>query len=180
MLEFRNDRLDYGRLLIPPEGYRLDRAIAATYSLDLNTLLSIPVALFYAQTLEGNLQGERFQLLEAIQRTAGIVTVYCQHGQIHVPERYNRLFAFMEEMIIPVKMADAFSSFHPKVWVLRYRPEEPHLRSELGSRCRSGREGRRRAAPEQSSASGFPFLLESDSPCRRLRPLRPRSGSGQI
>jgi len=50
MLDFRNDRLDYGRLLIPPEGYRLDRAIAATYSLDLNTLLSIPVALFYSQT----------------------------------------------------------------------------------------------------------------------------------
>ncbi len=124
MLEFRNDRLDYGRLLIPPEGYRLDRAVAATYSLDLNTLLSIPVALFYSQTLEGQLQGERFQLLEAIQRTAGIVTVYCQHGQIHVPDRYNRLFAFMEQMIVPVTMRDAFSSFHPKVWVLRYRPED--------------------------------------------------------
>lgn len=124
MLEFKNDRLDYGRLLIPPEGYRLDRAVAATYSLDLNTLLSIPVALFYSQTLEGKLQGERFQLLEAIQRTAGIVTVYCQHGQIHVPDRYNRLFAFMEEMIVPVKMSDAFSSFHPKVWVLRYRAED--------------------------------------------------------
>jgi hypothetical protein len=122
MLDFRNDRLDYGRLMIPPEGYRLDRAVAATYSLDLNTLLSIPVALFYSQTLEGNLQGERFQLLEAIQRTAGIVTVYCQHGQIHVPERYNRLFAFMEQMIVPVTMDNAFSSFHPKVWVLRHRP----------------------------------------------------------
>ena len=127
MLEFRNDRLDYGRLLIPPEGYRLDRAVAATYSLDLNTLLSIPVALFYSQTLEGKLQGERFQLLEAIQRTAGIVTVYCQHGQIHVPDRYNRLFAFMEQMIVPVKMDNAFSSFHPKVWVLRYRPEDSKL-----------------------------------------------------
>lgn len=124
MLEFRNDRLDYGRLLIPPEGHRLDRAIAATYSLDLNTLLSIPVALFYSQTLEGQLQGERFQLLEAIQRTAGLVTVYCQHGQIHVPDRYNRLFAFMEQMIVPVTMGDAFSSFHPKVWVLRYRSED--------------------------------------------------------
>ena len=124
MLDFRNDRLDYGRLLIPPEGYRLDRAIAATYSLDLNTLLSIPVALFYSQTLEGKLQGERFQLLEAIQRTAGIVTVYCQQGQMHVPERYNRLFAFMEQMIVPVTMENAFSSFHPKVWVLRYRPED--------------------------------------------------------
>lgn len=124
MLEFRNDRLDYGRLLIPPEGYRLDRAVAATYSLDLNTLLSVPVALFYSQTLEGQLQGERFQLLEAIRRTADIVTVYCQHGQIHVPERYNRLFAFMEQMIVPVTMGDAFSSFHPKVWVLRYGPKD--------------------------------------------------------
>lgn len=120
MLDFRKDRLDYGRLLIPPEGYRLDRAIAATYSLDLNTLLSIPVALFYSQTLEGKFDVERFQVLEAIQRTAGIVTVYCQEGQIHVPDRYNRLFAFMEDMIIPVRMTDAFSSFHPKVWVLRY------------------------------------------------------------
>ena len=120
MLDFRQDRLDYGRLLIPPEGHRLDRALAATYSLDLNTLLSIPVALFYSQTLEGKLDGERFQVLEAIQRTAGIVTVYCQEGQIHVPDRYNRLFAFIEEMIIPVRMPDAFTSFHPKVWVLRY------------------------------------------------------------
>lgn len=124
MLEFRNDRLDYGRLLIPPAGYRLERAIAASYSIDLNTLLSIPVALFYSQTLEGKLQGERFQLLEAIQRTAGIVTVYFQHGQLHVPERYNRLFAFMEQMIVPVKRDNAFSSFHPKVWMLRYRPED--------------------------------------------------------
>lgn len=43
VLDFRQDRLDYGRLLIPPEDHRLDRAIAVTYSLDLNTLLSIPV-----------------------------------------------------------------------------------------------------------------------------------------
>ena len=120
MLDFRNDRLDYGRQLIPPDGYRLDRAIAATYSLDLNTLLSIPVALFYSQTLEGKLDGERFQVLEAIRRTADIVTVYCQERQIHVPDRYNRLFAYMEDMIVQVRMANAFSSFHPKVWVLRY------------------------------------------------------------
>lgn len=120
MLEFKNDRLDYGRILIPPEGYQLNRAIAAAYSVDLNTLLSIPVALFYSQTLEGKIQGERFQLLEAIQRTARAVTVYCHKGRIHVPDRYNRLFAFMEQMIVPVEMENAFSSFHPKLWLLRY------------------------------------------------------------
>lgn len=120
MLDYKQDRLDYGRLLIPPEGHRLDRAIAATYSVDLKTLLSIPVALFYSQTLEGRLDGERFQILESIQRTAGIVSVYCQERQIHVPDRYNRLFALLEDMIIPIRTADAFTSFHPKVWVLRY------------------------------------------------------------
>ncbi len=120
VLDFKQDRLDYGRLLIPPEGHRLDRAIAATYSVDLNTLLSIPVALFYSQTLEGKLDGERFQVLEAIQRTAGVVTVYYQERQIHIPERYNRLFTYLEDTVRAVRMTDAFSSFHPKVWVLRY------------------------------------------------------------
>ena len=120
MLDYRDDRLDYGCLLIPPKAYHLDRAIAATYSLDLNTLLSIPVALFYSQTLEGKLDGERFQVLEAIQQTAKIVTVYCQERQIRIPDRYNRLYAFMEDMIVPVRPPDAFSSFHPKLWVLRF------------------------------------------------------------
>lgn len=120
MLDFRQDRLDYGRMLIPPEGYRLDRAVAATYSIDLNTLLSIPVALFYSQTLEGKLTCERLQVLEAIRRTSEVVSVYCQERQVHVPDRYNRLFAFMEDMIVHVRPADAFTSFHPKVWVIRY------------------------------------------------------------
>jgi hypothetical protein len=68
MLDYKGDRLDYGEMLFPPEGFRLVKAIAVTYSLDLNTLLSIPIALFYAQTLEGIGEGERIQLLEAIQR----------------------------------------------------------------------------------------------------------------
>lgn len=124
VLDFRHDRLDYGKMLIPPPGYRLERAIAATYSLDLNTFLSIPVALLFSQTLEGKLTGERFQVLDAISRSAEVVTVYCQEGGIHVPKRYNRLFAFMENMIVQVRSADAFTSFHPKIWVIRYVRED--------------------------------------------------------
>ena len=124
VLDYRQDRLDYGRMLIPPRGYRLQRAIATTYSLDLNTLLSVPVALFYSQTLEGNITGERFQVLEAIRRTSEIVTIYCQERQIHVPDRYNRLFAYMEDTVVQVHPSDAFTSFHPKVWVLRYVREQ--------------------------------------------------------
>ena len=43
MLDVKHNRLDYGELLIPPTGFRLSRAIATTFSLDLNTLLSIPM-----------------------------------------------------------------------------------------------------------------------------------------
>jgi hypothetical protein len=124
MLDVKQDRLDYGRLLIPPENYQLNRGVATSYSLNLNTLLSIPVALFYAQTLEGDLTGERFQVLESIQKIASTVTVYIQNGCIHVPEKYNRLYSFIEDMIVPVQMGNAFSSFHPKVWVLRYEAKD--------------------------------------------------------
>ncbi len=41
MLDVKKHRLDYGAMLIPPNGYRLAKAVAATYTLDLNTLLSI-------------------------------------------------------------------------------------------------------------------------------------------
>jgi hypothetical protein len=48
MLDCRRDHLDYGEMLKPPHGYILERAIASTYSLDLNALLSVPVALVFA------------------------------------------------------------------------------------------------------------------------------------
>ena len=66
MLDVKRNRLDYGRLLIPPEGHRLTQAIATAYSVDLDTLLSIPVALYYAQTLEGQLEGKDVQVIRAI------------------------------------------------------------------------------------------------------------------
>lgn len=124
MLDCRRDRLDYGEQLKPPSGYRLDRAIAATYSADLGTLLSIPVALVYAQTMEGDLTGARFQLLEAIKQFSCRVRVYHQAGQLHVPAKLNWLYAHLEEALVPILPDDAFTAFHPKVWVIRFAPDE--------------------------------------------------------
>lgn len=124
MLDYRRNRLDYGDQLIPPPGYVLARAVAATYSLDLSTLLSIPVALFYAQTLEGIETEERLQLLEAIQRCPEILRIYHQAGQIHVPRAHNRLYGLLEECVVGVLLENDYSSFHPKVWILRFEPEK--------------------------------------------------------
>lgn len=120
MLDCKRNRLDYGELLRPPGGFRFDRAVATTYSADLGTLLSIPVALVYAQTMEGDLTGTRFQLLEAIKQFSGQVKVYHQKGQLHVPAKLNWLHAYLEDSLVAVLPDDAFTAFHPKLWVIRY------------------------------------------------------------
>ncbi len=120
MLDVKKHRLDYGAMLIPPSGYRLAKAVAATYTLDLNTLLSIPVALFFSQTLEGNFETERVQLLEAIQRCPDVLRIYHQRGKIHVPKKHNRLYGLLEPCVVGILPDNAYTSFHPKVWVLRY------------------------------------------------------------
>ncbi len=124
MLDVKKHRLDYGAMLIPPKGYRLAKAVAATYTLDLNTLLSIPVALFFSQTLEGNFEAERVQLLEAIQRCPEVLRIYHQSGKIHIPRKNNRLYGLLERCVVGVLPKNAYSSFHPKVWVLRFEQEE--------------------------------------------------------
>lgn len=124
MLDIRRNRLDYGRLLIPPDGHQLTQAIATTYSADLDTLLSIPVALYYAQTLEGQLQGKDVQLIRAIQHTARLLTIYHQEGQLRVPRSAKDIYAYFEDALVPILPVDAFTSFHPKTWVLRYEDRE--------------------------------------------------------
>src|SRR4051794_34918259 len=102
MLDYKKNRLDYGEMLIPPEGFTLAKAVAATYSLDLNTLLSIPIPLFYAQPLGGMGGGERINLLEAIRRCPDFPRVSPQQGKIAVPKKHNRLYGLLESCVIGI------------------------------------------------------------------------------
>ncbi|PQO37846.1 hypothetical protein DTL21_07855 [Bremerella cremea] len=124
MLDVKQNRLDYGRLLVPPEGFQLSQAVATTYSVDLDTLLSIPVALYYAQTLEGELLGKDVQIIHAIHETAKRLKVYHQKGQLHVPQVAKDIYAYLENSLIPILPQNEFTSFHPKTWVLRYQHTE--------------------------------------------------------
>ncbi len=121
MLNFKDDRLDYGKLLNPPEGFKLDRAVATTYSLDLITLLSIPVALFYKKNLDGKITEDRLDIFDAIQKSSETISVYCQKGKIKVPAEYNRMLTFVEDSVIEILPDTNFKSFHPKIWVIRYK-----------------------------------------------------------
>lgn len=134
MLNPASSRSDYGQLLCPPapddaggEVFELDAAVATTYSLDLNALLVLPVSLVLGNTFDGELAGEKLALLDAITRLGDRLKVFYQRGNIHVPLQFNRLFGLLEPMLAPVIPAGgeqehnaAFSSFHPKLWLLRY------------------------------------------------------------
>jgi len=124
MIDYKNNRLDYGELLHPPQGYELSMAVATTYSLDLFALMSIPVALFYKKNLDGEVKETRLDILNAIQKTSDAVKVYCQKGKIGVPKSYNKIVAFIEDCIAEVLPDEKHVSFHPKIWIIRYQGKD--------------------------------------------------------
>ena len=125
MLAPEINRLDYGEQLNPPSGFELDSAIATTYSLDLNALLAVPVALCFNDSLDGDIKGEKLALLEAIGQLKDRFKIYYQKGNISFPSQFNRLFTLLEPYLHPlVPEQGAFSSFHPKLWLLRFVESE--------------------------------------------------------
>jgi len=123
MLDPRNNRIDYGEQLKPPAGFQLSTAVATTYTLDLETVLALPIAMRFNTTLEGNLQGENMALLEAISDIKDRFRVFFQQGNIHLPQQFNRLFTLLEPCLVPVTPDSAYSAFHPKIWLMRFISE---------------------------------------------------------
>ncbi|GAB2478839.1 phospholipase D family protein [Algoriphagus taiwanensis] len=124
MLDPKQNRVDYGSQLAPPDGYELSAAIGTTYSLDMEALMLIPVSLFYAQPIEGNPDQIRYDMLDAITNASKKITLFCQKGQIKVPKKYHPLMAYWENGIVQVQMKKDNESFHPKVWIARYEKED--------------------------------------------------------
>ena len=121
-----NQRELYLSALRPPPGFQLDRAIGTTYSLDLITLLSLPLsfALLDMTDREGKLLRDPVALLHALRAYANRLTIFCQAGGIHLPAQRHPLFAHLEEAIVPVRKEGG--AFHPKIWALRFTsPGEP-------------------------------------------------------
>jgi hypothetical protein len=112
--------------LRPPPGYQLDCAVATTYSVDLLTALTAPLAftLFDWEDLDGRPNIDPMALLEAVRRYADRLSIFCQGGRIAVPKRSHPLYAHLEEAVFEVAAPDRRGVFHPKLWVLRLMPME--------------------------------------------------------
>lgn len=104
-------------LLRPPIGYRLDAAVATTFTLQLSAALLPPIAFASFEIRE---TPDPVAALEAVRSCADRLDIFCQAGQIGVPPQASDLMAFLEPMVHEVTAARPGHLFHPKVWFLRY------------------------------------------------------------
>lgn len=119
MLEPRS-RLLYLDALRPPPGYRLDRAIGTTYSVDLLNLLTVPLAFARLDVADepDDLVADPVRLLRSLREYSSRVTLFCQAGRIAAPARRHALFAHLEPMLVEAQ-APGKGEFHAKTWLLR-------------------------------------------------------------
>jgi hypothetical protein len=116
--------------LRPPDGFHLDRAIGTTYTLDLLALLTTPLAFtFFDWSTETSPLGlDPLLVLAAIRQNTERITIFCQAGRIQIPKRDQKLMPYLENMVVEVGLKKPGSSFHPKVWILRFLGEEDAVR----------------------------------------------------
>lgn len=117
--------------LRPPTGFGFDSAVATTYSLHLEALLTAPLAFALYDSMadgepaDGGL--EPVAVLEAVRRYAAQMVVFCQAGQIGVPPS-RPVLAWLEGVVVPVTAPFDGGVFHPKVWVVRFMRERDGAR----------------------------------------------------
>jgi hypothetical protein len=109
--------------LRPPTGYEFTIGVATTYTLDLTTLMSVPLhlALLSAGDRKEMLQ-DGVALLEALRRTTDKLAVFCQQGRIGAPNLPHVLYGLLEPCVVEVNAPNG-GVFHPKLWVLRFQSQ---------------------------------------------------------
>ena len=102
--------------LRPPQGSRVEAAVATTFTLDLSAALVPPLA-FTSFGLE-DAPSDPVVLLESLRRATDQVTIFCQAGMIGVPSKATDLMTFLEPMVQQVAPPQR-GLFHPKMWLLK-------------------------------------------------------------
>jgi len=99
--------------LRPPSDYQLSWGIGTTYSLELETLLSVPLAFsLYECKNQKEILNNSIFALDAIRRNASKLVIFCQYGQIKVSSTVN---------------PSSGGVFHPKIWLLKYKNQEEEV-----------------------------------------------------
>lgn len=123
--DLNSDRTDYGNILMPPKGYKLESAVGTTYSLDLEALTSVAVCLGLSEEADSRLMQNPICMLNALQKVSDRLILFCEAGQIKAPSKPTALSVLLEKIVVEValpkdKGVGRYPAFHPKTWMLSY------------------------------------------------------------
>ena len=127
------DRVNYGSLLCPPDGFTLQFAVGTTYSLDLEALTAVCLSLGLAEDTDSTLRQNPVAMLRALQTVTEKMLIFCEAGQIKMPKTPSSLSLLLEKTIVPVALPKVkglghYPAFHPKTWLLQYRSAQGEYR----------------------------------------------------
>jgi hypothetical protein len=123
-------------LLRPPAGFRIDQIVLTSYSLDLDVLLALPLAvLAHSDRGVDELLEDPMMVIEALREAGERLHVFVDEGGIAVPHANRALYTLLETCVHPVR-APGGGAFHPKVWLVRFVDEDqqPLIRVAVSSR----------------------------------------------
>ncbi|SSC25210.1 Hypothetical protein KLENKIAIHU_3834, partial [Klenkia terrae] len=107
--------------LRPPDGYILDSAVATTFTVHLESALSVALA-FIPRRLADS--ADPIALMEAVRSAADRLDVFHQAGMAAAPQSHSSIVAFLEPVLHAVRRPKAGHLFHPKLWALRFVADE--------------------------------------------------------
>lgn len=116
-----NSRSIYIDALRPPENYELHWAVGTTFSLDLSSLLIIPLSMaLFDYSGDEDITINPIAVLDSVRKMSDRFVVFCQSGRILIPKKDIRLFNFLEPSVIEANALKETGVFHPKTWLLRF------------------------------------------------------------
>ena len=124
ILNIEENRLDYLEIMQPLAGYKIDKIIATTYSLDIDTITYLLLMLGTSiDEFNSKDSLKRMYVFETLKKIKDKVIIFCQSGRISKKNGYSDMdkwiYSIFEDIIYPVKL-DNNKSFHPKTFLIRY------------------------------------------------------------
>lgn len=112
--------------MICSEGYKVDYAVGTTYSLDLNSFMSLPFSLGFIEDPDEAMKSSIAYLFTALRLCTGKLALFCNFSNIKAPEgQKNTFLGLIESSIFPInpvnkmKKSPELVNFHPKVWIIQ-------------------------------------------------------------
>ena len=114
----------YGEQLVS-DGCKVEFAVGLTYSLNLEAMLTVPLAFGDLGELDSSIKQSPAFLLEGIRRSSDKIALFCNKGGIHVPSDTRTIYSLLETSIFEVQNGkDILSNFHPKLWLVKETDRE--------------------------------------------------------